>query len=301
MNAIDTLIAQAGVRGSLDLRCQFQGDWALDHSQEALGTAPYHIVLAGGCRIQLPDGQRQTLRAGDILLLPGGSGHLLLSAGREVAPSLPRVEEGGVLPVHRFGEPGIELDMLCGRFHYNPASMLLSALPQHLVIGGADLAADSSLRALVQLLRSEAEAEQLGAGVLLDALSSALFTLILRAYLAQVQPSAGPLALLSDKRLKRAWQAMLEAPANDWTIERLAGIAAMSRATFMRVFVRVAGVSPWVLLTQVRMERAFNLLSHSPLGLNEIAAQVGYQSQAAFSKKFKQVYGQAPGRVRRAL
>ncbi len=300
MNSIDTLIAQAGVRGSLDLRCQFQGDWALDHPQESLGTAPYHIVLAGECQVRLPGGQRQTLRTGDILLLPGGSGHLLLSAGPEVAPGLPRVVEGGVLPVHRFGEPDIELDMLCGRFQYNPASMLFSALPQHLVIGGADLAADSPLRALVRLLRSEAQAQQMGTRFLLDALSSALFTLILRAHLARVQPAAGPLALLSDKRLKQAWQAMLEDPAHDWTIERLARIAAMSRATFMRAFARVAGASPWVLLTQVRMERAFNLLSHSPLGLNEIAAQVGYQSQAAFSKKFKQVYGQAPGRVRRA-
>lgn len=301
MNSIDTLIAQAGVRGRLDLRCQFQGDWALDHPPESLGTAPYHIVLAGECRVQLPGGQRQVLHAGDILLLPGGAGHLLLSTGREVAPGLPHVEESGVLPIYRLGEPDVELDMLCGRFQYNPASMLFSALPQHLVIGGADLAADSPLTALVRLLRGEAEAGQPGARFLLDALSSALFTLILRAYLARVQPSAGPLALLGDKRLKRAWQAMLEEPANEWTIERLASLAAMSRATFMRAFVRVAGVSPWVLLTQVRMERAFNLLSHSPLGLNEIAAQVGYQSQAAFSKKFKQVYGQAPGRVRRAL
>jgi AraC family transcriptional activator of mtrCDE len=75
----------------------------------------------------------------------------------------------------------------------------------------------------------------------------------------------------------------------------------MSRATFMRAFVKMAGVSPWVLLTQVRMELAFSLLSHSHLGLSDIAAQVGYQSQAAFSKKFKEIYGEAPGRVRRGI
>lgn len=72
----------------------------------------------------------------------------------------------------------------------------------------------------------------------------------------------------------------------------------MSRATFMRAFVKVAGVSPWVLLTQLRMELAFNLLRQSRLSLLDIAAQVGYQSQAAFSKKFKETYGEAPGRMR---
>lgn len=37
---------------------------------------------------------------------------------------------------------------------------------------------------------------------------------------------------------------------------------------------------------------------HSAKSLLDIAAQVGYQSQAAFSKKFKETYGEAPGRVR---
>lgn len=58
MNSLDKLISTANVRGSLDLRCQFQGDWARDHQQEALGKAPYHIVLKGECRVELASGQR---------------------------------------------------------------------------------------------------------------------------------------------------------------------------------------------------------------------------------------------------
>jgi len=132
---------------------------------------------------------------------------------------------------------------------------------------------------------------------MLDALSQALFTLILRAHLASDGQTTGSLALLSDKRLGRAWQAMLADPAFEWTVEGLAEMASMSRATFLRAFARVAGASPWVLLTQVRMEMAFNLLSHSHLGLSDIAVQVGYQSQSAFSKKFKEFYGEAPNCV----
>lgn len=301
MNPIDKLITLANVRGSLDLRCQFQGDWALAHGQEALGMAPYHIVLAGECRVEFPDGQRLPMRAGDILLLPGGTPHVIHSPGKTVTPTVPKIIVGGALQVHRIGGASADLDMLCGTFHYNRASLLFAALPAYLVIPSGALPANGPLPALVEVLRGEAESNQAGAKFLLDALSQALFTLMLRAHLATLGPASGTLALLGDKRLGRAWQAMLADPAHEWTIEGLAETANMSRATFMRAFVKVAGVSPWVLLTQVRMELAFSLLSQSHLGLSDIALQVGYQSQAAFSKKFKKIYGEAPGRVRRGI
>lgn len=301
MNSIDKLISLANVRGSLDLRCQFQGDWARDHEQEVLGKAPYHVVLKGECRVEFPDGQRLPMRAGDILLLPRGAPHILHSVGKTVAPSTPSLVANTPLPLYRIGGVTADLDMLCGGFHYNRTSLLFAALPEHLVIPSAALPASAPLPALVKMLRGEADSEQAGAHYLLDALSQALFTWILRAHLASHGQHTGTLALLSDQRLGRAWQSMLEDPAHEWTVDALADIASMSRATFMRAFVRVAGVSPWALLTQVRMELAFNLLSHSHLGLNDIAAQVGYQSQAAFSKKFKETYGEAPGRVRRGL
>lgn len=301
MNSIDKLITLANVRGSLDLRCQFQGDWALEHEQEALGMAPYHIVLAGECRVEFPDGQRLPMRAGDILLLPGGAPHVIHSPGKTVTPTTPKIVTGSTLPVHRIGSSSADLDMLCGTFHYNRASLLFAALPAYLVIPSGALPANGPLPALVEVLRGEAEGNQAGAKFLLDALSQALFTLMLRAHLATLGPASGTLALLGDKRLGRAWQAMLADPAHEWTIEGLAETASMSRATFMRAFVKVAGVSPWVLLTQVRMELAFSLLSQSHLGLSDIAVQVGYQSQAAFSKKFKEIYGEAPGRVRRGI
>ncbi|NWD22098.1 AraC family transcriptional regulator [Pseudomonas yamanorum] len=298
MNSIDTLIALANLRGSLDLRCQFQGAWAMDHEPEPLGVAPYHIVLAGTCRAELSGGQQVTLEEGDILLMPGGATHLVRSQGARVKPVAQTVIEGGLLPIHRLGSDQPDVDMLCGSFRYNRQSLLFSALPDYLVVSSRQWQADGQLAALIALLRSEADGQQLGARFFIDALSSALFTLILRAWLTQQAPAAGTFALLADKRLGKAWQAMLAEPGHEWTIDSLASAASMSRATFMRAFVKVAGVSPWVLLTQLRMELAFNLLHQSRLSLTDIAAQAGYQSQAAFSKKFKETYGEAPGRLR---
>lgn len=301
MTPIDKLISLANVRGVLDLRCQFQGDWAMEQEQKALGLAPYHVVLAGECRVEFPDGQRLPMRAGDILLLPTGIPHVMQSPGKAVIPTEPEVVMGGLLKMHRIGGASPDLDMICGRFHYNRASLLFAALPPYLLIPSGALPADGPLAALVALLRAEATGEQAGARFMLDALSQALFTLMLRAHLETHGQDSGTLALLADKRLGSAWQAMLADPAHDWTIERLSEMANMARSTFMRTFEKVAGESPWVLLTKVRMEMAFSLLSHSYLGLNEIAAQVGYQSQAAFGKKFKEVYGEAPGRVRKGI
>ena len=298
MNSIDTLIALANLRGNLDLRCQFQGDWALDHAPQNLGVAPYHIVLSGRCRAELSGGQQVELEPGDILLMPGGATHLLRSQGARMASMLPRVIDGGVLRVHRLGGDQPDLDMLCGSFHYAPQSLLFGALPEYLVVSSREWQGDGQLAALIALLRSEADGQQIGARTFIDALSSALFTLILRTWLSGQAPVAGTFALLADKRLSKAWQAMLADPGHEWTIDRLAAAATMSRATFMRAFAKVAGVSPWVLLTQLRMELAFNLLRQSRLSLLDIAAQVGYQSQAAFSKKFKDTYGEAPGRLR---
>ncbi|MFJ3487385.1 AraC family transcriptional regulator [Pseudomonas sp. NPDC090202] len=302
MNAIDTLITLADVRGSLDLRCQFQGDWALDHDQQAVGIAPYHIVLAGQCRMELPNGRKVTMSAGDIVVLPGGTEHVLASSGERVSTSLPRLQRGGLLPVRRFGDSGGEgLDLLCGRFLYQSDAMLFSALPDHLLIASQSLTTGAPLCALVELLRSEADANNPGGQFMVNALTSALFTLVLRAFLQQSPQSEGSLALLTDKRLGKAWQAMLQDPAHDWTVEALADLASMSRATFMRTFSKLSGSSPWTLLTQVRMQLAYGLLSRSQAGLSDIAAQVGYQSQAAFSKVFKDTYGMAPGQLRRSL
>jgi AraC-like DNA-binding protein len=52
-------------------------------------------------------------------------------------------------------------------------------------------------------------------------------------------------------------------------------------------------------LTTWRMVKATDLLQESQFGIREIAAQVGYTSEVAFSKAFKRWVGTAPGIYRR--
>lgn len=310
MQALDRLITLAAVRGRLDLRCQFQGDWAVAHEAQETGAAGYHIVLSGTCEVQVQGvqgvqgaqagqaGSVEPLQAGDILVFPAGSAHLLRSTGPAVAPAPAVVRpQDGPVPLHTLGAPGPAVDILCGRFLYQSGALLMAALPP--VIKVAHPQPHGPLAALVQLLRAEAENAGPGARFLVDTLSSALFALVVRAYLQQQAPPPGTLALLMDPRLGRVWQAMLDDPAHAWSTDELAALAHMSKPTFMRLFTKAAGESPGALLTRVRMQSACTLLARTQLSLTDIAARVGYQSQAAFSKKFSDSFGLAPGRFRR--
>ncbi|MBF3306236.1 helix-turn-helix transcriptional regulator, partial [Pseudomonas aeruginosa] len=109
----------------------------------------------------------------------------------------------------------------------------------------------------------------------------------------------GLFGLLGDARLGRALRAMLERPEHAWTLEQLAQQAAMSRASFVRAFSALGGTSPWNLLTRIRMEKARGLLRQTQKSLLDIAAETGYQSEAAFSRNFRQAFGESPGRFRR--
>ncbi|WP_137974137.1 AraC family transcriptional regulator [Pseudomonas sp. F(2018)] len=295
MTPLDRLIALAAVQGTLDLRCQLHGSWHLDHPQLPASEAAYHIVLSGECRLSLSDGRHLPLREGQLLLLPHGASHIL-SHG-EGTPGRPQQDRFGALPRVRIGRGTNGLDMFCGHFHHAPGSALFDALPEVLLL---PIQANSSLAALVELLRQEAESARQGARSLIDHLSGALFTLILRTHLEQQPVLSGALALLTDRRLARAWQAMLDDPARPWSVSELAALANQSRATFARNFAALAGTSPGAMLTRLRMEKARLLLRTSTLSLNAVALEVGYESPAAFSRAFRQCHGDAPGRYRQA-
>ena len=299
MTALDKLITLADVRGSMDLRCHFTGRWAVSHEPDEAGTARYHIVLTGNCQVRLPGLKIVQLNAGDILLLPHGSVHSLQSHASSTDASRPEVVLGGLLPVHRLEGEGEPLDLLCGRFFYQPGSSLISALPEHMHVNLDTTQAASTLSAIIGLIRSEAEVNHHGARSIVNALTTALFTLVLRSWLDSSPPVQSSVSLLADRRLSRVWHALLDDPSQVWSVERMATMANMSRASFMRTFTRIAGCPPGALLLKIRMEIACMLLAKTEQSISDIALQVGYQTQASFNKVFKEFIGQTPSQYRR--
>jgi AraC family transcriptional activator of mtrCDE len=93
--------------------------------------------------------------------------------------------------------------------------------------------------------------------------------------------------------------ALFQEPAHPWTLAELAEQCNMSRATLARHFQDRLGYSPIDLLLDIRMSAAADKLSKPGASVGAIAEAVGYQSNAAFQRAFKQHMGMTPARWHR--
>ena len=298
MDPLSRLLSLYPLRTALNIRCHFSAPWQLHLPAAAEGCAPYHVLVSGSAWLDLPDGSREPLAAGDAVLFPHGSAHRIHAGAGTPAPA--RKTPGPYLTLATNDGTGDASDILCGELHYDAASApLLRTLPEVVVVRTAGDPALASLRALIALLQQEAQQDRPGTAAILGQLSSALLALLLRGWLDH-GGGKGLLAVLAEPRLHAAVHAMLAEPQQPWTLDQLAGLCHMARATFVRAFRQAAGQPPAEVLTQLRMARAARLLAQGSLGAGQIGEQVGYQSEAAFNRVFKRHHGVGPGEYRRS-
>ncbi|MHA6480747.1 helix-turn-helix domain-containing protein [Paenibacillus sp. strain BS8-2] len=82
--------------------------------------------------------------------------------------------------------------------------------------------------------------------------------------------------------------------AENMTVEDLANMAGMSSSHYSRLFKKYASASPIHYLTQLRMDRAKELLILSDHKLKAVAQSIGYEDELYFSRLFKKFTGQSP-------
>ena len=302
------LLQMITITGQLEVRCAYGAPWRVAWAQSAAHEIPYHVVLKG--RAIFEDPERETARelvSGDIVLLPHGSAHVLHD-GSGHAPGLTCNRQRSVGWRHRENDDqGEHLDLLCGRFFIGPPHdrLIRNFLPTNLVVRAMDghgeegiVSASNHLASLVGLMRMESDGDKPGGYAILNALSSALFTLVLRAASESAQASAGLLALAGHPRLAPAISAMFADPARPWNLPDLADLCSMSRATFMRHFQDALGRSAVELLADIRMSLAANALKKLAMTTEAVAESVGYQSVSAFRRVFTDRMGMTPGQWR---
>jgi AraC family transcriptional activator of mtrCDE len=202
---------------------------------------------------------------------------------------------------------GERLDLLCGHFAIAPPRdrLLRNYLPPILVVHTGDTRAATAhtgttaqLSSLVGLMRSESEADRLGGRAMLNALSTAMFALVLRLASEAKDAPIGLLAVASHPRLAPALAAMFNEPAHARSLPELARRCNMSRATLARLFQEKLGRSASDLLTQIRMTLASNEMKKPSMSTGAVADAVGYQSEAAFHRAFKSYRGLTPAQWR---
>lgn len=297
------------ITGQLEVRCAYGAPWRLTWGRAAANEIPYHVIVKGRAILENPETRTaRELVSGDIVLLPHGAAHVLHDgSGQTPIRTHESVGSAGWMLSENDGQ-GEQLDLMCGRFFIAPPHdrLIRNYMPAELVAramnsNGGDGAGSASdqLASLVRLMRMESAGDRAGGRAILDALSSALFTLVLRSASEAEKASEGLLAVAGHPRLAPAIAAMFADPARSWKLPDLAEMCGMSRATFMRHFQDRLGCSALDLLTDLRMSLAANELKKPAISTEAVAETVGYQSVSAFRRVFAERMGMTPGEWRR--
>jgi AraC-like DNA-binding protein len=214
--------------------------------------------------------------------------------------TLPRQRLGDGASWLRGGGSGPLSVLICGGVSLGGyiASALTRILPEILV-----LRADHTtpiVGSALEAMRAEARAARPGSLTLMTRLADVIVIHAVRGWLDTAHAETpGWLAALRDPQIGAAIAEIHQSPGTRWTLEALARSARMSRTTVSERFTELVGVSPMQYVTEVRMQRAREILEREPLGVGQIAARLGYESESAFARAFKRHIGTTPGSVRR--
>ena len=247
------------------------------------GIGSLHIIEEGDVVVRTDADQRaEHASRGDVVLLPRGDSHHITDAAERDA-----------------GEPA---RWLCGTFTIGDpqASHLLGSLPAVIVLRGAGGGpALEGLEVARRMLLFEMQSPSQGSAVMVARILDLIFIQILRAWAAGADPEPNWLAGALDPQIGPALSAIHRGPGHDWTVEELARACCLSRSAFAARFVARVGKPPATYLAHVRLDAAIDLLRDTTRPIANIAQSVGYTSEAAFSRAFKNRYGTPPARWRR--
>jgi AraC-like DNA-binding protein len=302
---LDETLHQLRLDGSLYCRSELTAPWGLEMPPMP-GSMMFHIVTSGSCWLQVPGREAVELRQGSLALVPHGQGHRAFSRqDAEIKPlfDMPVEKVSDRYEVLCCGGGGELTQVTCGvvLIEHAAADRLVAQLPDLLVLDGWDSIGDGWLQSTLQFISREANDQRLGGETILTHLADILVIQAIRNWL-ETAPEArqGWLAALRDRHIGQALLAIHQSPGEAWTVESLARRVGMSRSGFSARFSELVGDSVKSYLTQWRMQIARKRLQTENETVGQLAFDLGYGSEAAFSRAFKRVHGYSPSALPRA-
>ena len=305
MDVLADILAVLDIQTNLYFRATFSTPFSVAVPADSRRIR-FHLGCRGTSWIGLPSGEHTTYGLGDLILVPHGSAHVL--ADGPETPALPledvlKLAHSEHVGCIAYGGHGRQVELVCGHFGFNEEIVhpIVESLPSLIHIKSRGQQDHRWLDVVLRKMEEESRAGLPGHQETLRRLSEILFIQILRAFIEEIPQSTRFLTALVDPQLRRVLESIHASPSSDWTLERLAEVAGMSRTAFAEQFRTKLGVTPMKYVADWRLQKARALLGQSSLTVGEAARAVGYESEASFSRAFSQHFGKSPGAVRKAV
>ncbi|PPE80657.1 cupin [Kaistia algarum] len=285
------------LRGELVFSIDLAHPWALRFQP---GSAYFFVVLEGGLTVEVAGEPPVEAIAGDLVMLPRGVGHVLTDGGGADPANADHMMDAQFTNERfglRHGGNGRPTRLIGGAFHFESTAVpwVVSALPAVIHIEKSGGQTGGWLEGLAHFMMMEAQTVYPGSSVMISRLIDVLIIRVIRTWAQTRNPNdAGWLGALADPRISRALKCIHDEPFRTWNVADLASAVGMSRSSFADRFSQLVKEGPLSYQTRWRLTLAHGLLRQANARVGDVARQVGYNSEAAFSRAFKSQFGVPP-------
>lgn len=315
MDAVSEAMRAVRVTGALFFNGEFAAPWrfatpAQDQIRPRLSPDSerlvlFHLVTDGHATARTAGHDEVSLTAGDIVVFPHGDAHEMwqgrtsrLFPGTRLLPKLGK----GELAAEKWGGNGPVTRVICGYLgcERHAESLFLSGLPAILKTNVRSGPAGAWIESAIQHCVNELELPRAGRLAVLAKLAETLFVETLCRYMDELPPErTGWLAGARDAKVGKALALLHREPARAWTLPDLARAIGTSRTVLADRFTQLMGESPLAYLARWRLQLGARRLLTTDNKVLQVAYDVGYESEAAFSRAFRRAFGVPPARYRR--
>jgi AraC-like DNA-binding protein len=316
MDALSDVLRVVGLTGGVFMDARFTAPWCVTGTIGRDRCTPYmappahvigfHYLLDGECFTAVEGQEPCALKAGDMVIYPRNEDHRIGSDVRmpltETSDLVQSPEGVGVSRIDH-GGGGAECRLVCG-FLGGDAQLepLIATLPSVMKLTVRDTPGGEWISQSFRFGARQLSNTDPGAATIMSKMSELLFVEALRRYLATMPDErTGFLAGLRDPTIGKALALLHTQVARAWTAEDLAGAVNLSRSTFAERFTALIGQPPMKYLTSWRMQVAAHKLREGRLSIGQIAFDIGYDSEPAFTRAFKREMGTPPATWRRQV
>jgi AraC family transcriptional activator of mtrCDE len=296
--SLDRLLTALDVAPHAFSVCRVQSGWRMTFPVFKVLTV--HFVLQGRGHLAVGDAEPLPFSPSSVLVVPAMQAHWVGDAEPAacVGSAADKCELiGDGLVEFTAGDGSADTLLLCAAVAApHDAALGLFDLLRRPVVD--DLAASGIPAVIFEAMRHEVAGAGLGTQAMCQALMKQALVTLLRGHWLSMTDGSLLTAAVSHPRLARAVAAIIERPGGSHTVDSLASLSGMSRASFCDHFSRTFGQGPIDFVQKTRLRVAARLLEVTDLPVAAIAQSIGYAGSRSFAKAFEAAYGSPPTRYR---